>query len=280
MRPMTAPLRRVLVRRPGGLDRWREHGWRAEPDAARVEAEHEALREALAEAGAEVVLVEPLDGNPDAVYVYDPALLAERGAVLLRPGKDARRGEPDALGRELEAAGIPIIGRLQPPACVEGGDTVWLDEHKLAVGLGYRTNEAGAAALAEALPDVEVLAFDLPHFRGPAEVLHLMSMLSPLDADLALVHLPLMPTRLVQLLRERGVELLEIAEDEYDTLACNVLALGPRRVLALDGNPETRRRLEAGGVDVRVYEGRELGLKGDGGPTCLTRPLHRGLLSL
>jgi dimethylargininase len=272
---MTAPLRRVLVRQPGGLERWRELGWRAEPGPARVEAEHESLRAALVEAEAEVVLAEPLDGNPDAVYVYDPALLAQRGAVLLRPGKEERRGEPDALGRELEAAGIPVLGRLQPPACVEGGDTVWLDEHTLAVGLGYRTNEAGAAALAEALPDVEVLRFDLPHFRGPGEVLHLMSVLSPLDADLALVHLPLMPTRLVQLLRERGVELVEIAEQEYDTLACNVLALGPRRVLALDGNPETRRRLEVAEVEVRVFDGRELGLKGDGGPTCLTRPLER-----
>jgi dimethylargininase len=273
---MTAPLRRVLVRRPGGLEHWRELGWRAAPDAARVEAEHEALRTALAEAGAEVVVAEPLEGDPDAVYVYDPALVTARGAVLLRPGKDARRDEPDALGDELVAAGVPILGRLQPPATAEGGDTVWLDEHTLVVGLGYRTNEAGAAALAEALPDVEVLAFDLPHFRGPGEVLHLMSLLSPVDADLALVHLPLMPTRLVQLLRSRGVELVEVAEEEYDTLGCNVLALGPRRVLALDGNPETRRRLEAAGVEVRVFDGRELGLKGDGGPTCLTRPLARG----
>lgn len=280
MRPMTAPLRRVLVRRPGGLERWRELGWRAEPDPARVAAEHEALREALAEAGAEVVLAEPVSGNPDAVYVYDPALMTDRGAVLLRPGKERRRDEPDELGRELETAGVPILGRLQPPACAEGGDTVWLDEHTLAVGLGYRTNEAGAAALAEALPDVEVLGFDLPHHRGPTEVLHLMSMLSPLDADLALVHLPLMPTRLVQLLRERDVGLVEVAEDEYDTLACNVLALGPRRALALDGNPQTRRRLEDAGVDVRVYDGRELGLKGDGGPTCLTRPLARASDSL
>ena len=275
MRPMTAPLRRVLVRRPGGLERWRELGWRAEPDAGRVEAEHEALRAALAGAGAEVVLAEPLDGNPDAVYVFDPALVSRRGAILLRPGKQGRREEPDGLGRDLEAAGIPILGRLQAPACAEGGDLVWLDEHTLAVGLGYRTNEAGAAALAEALPDVDVLAFDLPHFRGPADVLHLMSMLSPLDADLALVHLPLMPTRLVQTLRERGVTFVEIDEKEYGTLACNVLALAPRRVLAFDGNPGTRRRLESAGVEVRVVDGRELGLKGDGGPTCLTQPLHR-----
>lgn len=276
MLPMTAPLRRVLVRRPGGLDRWREYGWHAEPDAARLAAEHEAFRAALAEAGAEVVVTGPLDGNPDAVYVYDPAVLSDRGAVLLRPGKEGRQAEPEALGRELEQAGIPVLGRLAPPACAEGGDTLWLDERTLVVGLGYRTNEAGAAALAEALPDIDVLAFDLPHFRGPGEVLHLMSLVSPVDRDLALVFPPLMPTRLVQLLRERGIEFVEVPEEELHTLGCNVLALGPRRVLALDGNPETRRRMEAAGLEVRVYEGRELSLKGDGGPTCLTWPLQRG----
>jgi len=276
MRPMTAPLRRVLVREPGGLEHWREFGWRAEPDAARVVAEHEAFRAALADAGAEVVVAGPLDGNPDAVYVYDPALVSDRGAVLLRPGKEGRQGEPEALGRELEQAGIPILGRLAPPACAEGGDTLWLDAHTLVVGLGYRTNEAGAAALAEALPDVDVLAFDLPHFRGPGEVLHLMSLVSPLDHDLALVFLPLIPTRLVELLHERGIRFVDVPEDEFATLGCNVLALGSSRVLALDGNPETRRRMEAAGLEVRVYQGRELSLKGDGGPTCLTRPLLRG----
>ena len=277
---MTAPLRRVLVRRPGGLDRWSEHGWRAEPDPARVEAEHQALRAALAEAGAEVVVGEPLEGNPDAVYVYDPVLIAERGALLLRPGKTVRRGEPDALGHELEAAGIPVLGRLQPPAQAEGGDLVWLDERTLAVGLGYRTDEAGAAALAEALPDIDVLAFDLPHHRGPGEVLHLMSVLSPVDEDLALVHLPLLPTRLVLLLRERGIDLVEIAAEELDALACNVLATGPRRVLAFEGSPRTRARLEAAGVEVRVLDGRELGGKGYGGPTCLTQPLHRDVAAV
>lgn len=276
MLPMTAPLRRVLVRQPAGLDRWREFGWRAEPDAARLAAEHEGFRAALAAAGAEVVVAGPLDGNPDAVYVYDPAVVSDGGAVLLRPGKESRRREPEPLGNELEREGITVLGRLAPPACAEGGDTLWLDERTLVVGLGYRTNEAGAAALAEALPHVEVLAFDLPHFRGPGEVLHLLSLVSPLDADLALVFPPLMPTRLVALLHQRGIRLLEVPEEEFETLGCNVLALGSGRVLALDGNPETRRRMEAAGLEVRVYEGRELSLKGDGGPTCLTRPLLRG----
>jgi N-dimethylarginine dimethylaminohydrolase len=279
MRPMTAPLRRVLVRAPdaSALGAWREYGWRAEPDGARIAAEHEAFRAALAAAGAEVVEAqEPVAGVPDAVYVYDPVLLAPRGAVLLRPGKEGRRAEVGALERELGRAGVPVVGRLEPPACAEGGDTLWLDERTLAVGLGYRTNAAGAEALARALPDVDVLSFDLPHFRGAGEILHLLSLVSPLDEDLALVHLPLLPVRLVQLLRERDVRFVEVPAAELDSLGCNVLALGPRRVLALEGNPETRRRLEAARVEVRTYAGEELSRKGDGGPTCLTLPLRRG----
>jgi N-dimethylarginine dimethylaminohydrolase len=276
---MTAPLRRVLVRPPDpvALERWREYGWRARPDEERIAAEHQVLRDLLSAAGAEVLVGEPSDENPDAVYVYDPALLVPGGgAVLLRPGKEGRRGEPDAVEPELRDAGVPVLGRLAPPAQAEGGDTLWLDAGTLAVGIGYRTNLAGAAALARILPDVEVLPLDLPHFRGPGEVLHLLSLISPLDRDLALVHLPLLPARLVQLLEERGVALVEVAEDEFDSLGCNVLALGPRIALTVAGNPQTRRRLEAAGVEVRIYEGSELSLKGDGGATCLTCPLERG----
>jgi dimethylargininase len=275
----TATLRRVLVRAPGAEDcaRWREFGWRGEPDAAALAAEHEAFAAALAEFGAEVVYAqEPLPGALDAIYAYDPALVADAGAILLRPGKELRRSEPEALGRDLERAGVPIAARLEAPELAEGGDTLWLDEQTLLVGLGYRTNAAGADALRRALPDVDVLTFDLPHYRGPGEVLHLLSFISPLDADLALVYPPLAPTRLLQLLAERGVRTVEVPAEEYDSLGCNVLALGPRVALALDGNPQTRRRMEAAGVDVRVYKGEELSLKGDGGPTCLTRPLLRG----
>jgi dimethylargininase len=272
---MTAPLRRVLVRRPGGLERWGDYGWRAEPDRAGIESEHEAFRALLAEAGAEVVTAEPLDGNPDAVYVYDPAIVSYRGAILLRPGKEARQGEVDAIAQELEQGGVPIAARLEAPALAEGGDTLWLDERTLLVGIGYRTNTAGAEALVAALPEVEVLSFDLPHHHGPGEVLHLMSLISPLDEDLALVYLPLMPTRLVELLHERGTELVEVPDEEFDSMGCNVLALAPRVALALEGNPETGRRMEAAGVEVRTYRGQELSRKGDGGPTCLTRPLWR-----
>jgi dimethylargininase len=274
---MTAPLRRVLLRPPGDTARWREYGWRAEPDPVRLAAEHEELRRLLSEAGADVVVAEThADGSPDAVYVYDPAVVSPRGAVLLRPGKAERRNEVEPLGEELERAGIPVLGRLEDPACAEGGDTLWLDERTLAVGLGYRTNEAGAAALARLLPEVDVLALDLPHFRGPGELLHLMSIVSPLAPDLALVHLPLLPARLVRLLDARGVRFVEAPAEELDTKGCNVLAVAPRRVLAVEGNPVTRRRLESAGVEVLTYPGGELAAKGGGGPTCLTLPLERG----
>jgi dimethylargininase len=274
----TATLRRVLVRAPRAEDcaRWREFGWRAAPDPGLVAAEHEAFTAELASFGAEVVhATEPLPGALDAIYAYDPALVGDQGAILLRPGKELRQDEPDALGRDLERAGVPIAARLEAPALAEGGDTLWLDERTLLVGLGYRTNEAGAQALRSALPGVDVLTFDLPHYRGAGEVLHLLSFVSPLDRDLALVYPPLAPVRLLQLLAERGVAFVEVPDEEYATLGCNVLALGPRVALALDGSPETRLRLEAAGVDVRVYRGEELSRKGDGGPTCLTRPLLR-----
>ena len=155
----------------------------------------------------------------------------------------------------------------------EGGDTVWLDERTLLVGIGYRTNPAAVPALSDAFPGVEVIAFDLPHWNGSGEVMHLMSFLSPLDGDLALVYPRIAPVRLLELLAERGIAIVEVPDDEFETQGPNVLALGPRRALALDGNPETRRRMERAGVDVVVYRGEEISKKGDGGPTCLTRPL-------
>ncbi len=271
---MTGTLRRVLVRRPGATDRWRDYNWRSAPDPARLAAEHDALCAALAQAGADVVVASADAANIDAVYVFDPAIVCDAGALLLRPGKVARQAEVEPLAHELERAGVPVAARLEAPALAEGGDTMWLDERTLVVGRGFRTNQAGVEALGRALPGVDVLAFDLPYATGPADVLHLLSVISPLDRDLALVYLPLMPVGLYQLLAEREIELVEVADEEYATLGCNVLALGPRRALTVDGNAETRRRLEAAGVEVLTYTARELS-KGDGGPTCLTRPLAR-----
>ncbi len=277
-RSMTAPLRRVLVRPPQPADgaRWREYGWRAEPDAGKAAAEHEALREILAGAGAEVIVAEGERGNPDAIYAYDPVLVGERGAVLLRPGKNGRLGEPDALEATLAQAGVPVAARIEAPGTIDGGDTLWLDRDTLLVGRGYRTNASGVEQLQVAFPDAEVLSYDLPHWHGRAEVMHLMSLISPLDEDLALVYPRLAPVRLLELLTERGIETVEVPDDEFESMGPNVLALGPRLALALEGNDETRRRMETAGVEVLVYKGDEISRKGDGGPTCLTRPVLRG----
>jgi N-dimethylarginine dimethylaminohydrolase len=170
---------------------------------------------------------------------------------------------------------VPIAARVDLPATVEGGDTVWLDEQTLLVGIGYRTNAVSPLALHDALPGVDLVLFDLPHWNGAGEVMHLMSLISPLDDDLALVYPRIAPTRLMWLLAERGIDVVEVPDEEFDTMGANVLALGPRRALALEGNDETRRRMERAGVDVVTYRGDEISRKGDGGPTCLTRPLLR-----
>jgi dimethylargininase len=276
---MTAPLRRVLVRPPTAeaVVAWRAFGWRGEPDPVKIAEEHEAFCELLAADGAEVVVARtPLPMSPDAIYVFDPALVTDEGALLLRPGKEGRRAEVDAMAADLVEAGVPILGKIEAPATIEGGDTLWLDEATLLVGRGYRTNDASVTALAAALPDVAVIPFDLPHWHGAGEVLHLMSLISLLDADVAVVYLPLLPVRIVELLAERNIGLVEVPDGEFETMGPNVLALGPRVGLALDGNPVTRRRMEEAGVDVRVYKGDALSRLGDGGPTCLTRPLLRG----
>jgi len=274
---MTGRLERVLVRPPLPEDgaRWREYGWRAAPDHAAAAAEHDALCGLLEDAGAEVVVARHDPGNPDAIYVYDPVLVGNAGAVLLRPGKEVRRGEPAAIAEALTDADVPIAAELEEPVVAEGGDTVWLDAETLLVGIGYRTNPRAVAAFKNVFPGVQVLTFDLPHWNGRGEVMHLMSFISPLDRDLALVYPRIAPVRLLELLAERGIEVVEVPDEEFETQGSNVLALGPRRALALDGSPETRRRMERAGVDVVVYRGEEISRKGDGGPTCLTRPLLR-----
>jgi N-dimethylarginine dimethylaminohydrolase len=272
-------LRRVYVRAPdtANLGEWETYGWHGAPDPDAAAEEHAALRAELTRAGAEVIVgTTPVPGDPDDIYAYDPLLPTDEGVVVLRPGKEGRRGEPEALAADLAALGLPVRATLEAPATAEGGDMFFLDERTLLVGVGYRTNAAAVEQLRTILSGVEVLAFDLPHLNGPDECLHLMSFVSPLDADLAVAYPPLMPVRLVQLLAARGVELVEVPDEEFPTMGPNVLALGPRVALALEGNPITQERMRRAGVDVRTYRGEEISRKGDGGPTCLTRPLARG----
>jgi dimethylargininase len=273
----TRTLRRVLVRPPRAdeLGAWRDYGWREAPDPPAIAREHAALCALLSEAGAEIVFgEEPVAGDPDAIYAYDPLLIGPEGAILLNIGKPGRVAEAEALVPALAAAGIPIAARMEAPATADGGDMFWLDERTLLVGRGYRTNDAGIATVRALLLGIDVLAFDLPHLRGRAEVLHLMSLVSPLDEDLVVAYAPLLPVRLVELFEQRGIEIAEVPDEEFKSMGANVLALAPRVGLALERNRETRARLERAGVTVHVYEGTELS-KGNGGPTCLTRPLLR-----
>lgn len=279
---MVDPLRRVVVRRPdgafGGADPGRWH-YTGRPDLASALAEHEAFVETLRGAGCEVLYHEAvLPDHADAVFTHDPVVVTDRGAVVLRMGKALRRSEEAAMAATLEALGVPILAALEAPATAEGGDLLWLGHDTLAVGRGYRTNAEGLRQLTAILRPVGVTTVEvpLPHAGGPAACLHLMSLISMLDHDLAVVFKPLLPVPFIELLADRGIELVEVPEPELATMGPNVLALAPRRCLALEGNPETRRRLEAAGCEVQTYRGVELSLKAEGGPTCLTRPILRG----
>ncbi len=223
-----------------------------------------------------MIVAEPLDDDPDAIYAFDPAIATEHGVVLLRPGKAGRSAEVAATETACGAASVPIAGRLDDPATAEGGDFIRLDAETMLAGRSYRTNADGIDAVARLLPGVETVAFDLPHWRGEGEVMHLLSLISPIDVDLVVAYLPLLPIRLAALLAESGIEIVPVPDGEFESMGTNVLALAPRVALALEGNPETRRRLERAGVEVLVYRGGELSRKGDGGPTCLTLPVFRG----
>ena len=259
---------------------WRALGYGSRPDLERAVAEYDAFVALLEKLGVKPLFA-PGDGTVglDSIYVRDAAIASDKGIVLCSMGKDARRGEPAALEAALRDAGVPLLGAITGEGRVEGGDVLWLDEGTLVVGRGYRTNDAGIEQLWELLEDLveELIVVPLPHYRGPGDVFHLMSMVSPLDRDLALVFSPLLPVPFRETLLERGMELVEVPPEEFETMACNVLAVAPRRCIALDGNPKTRALMEHAGVEVHVYEGEEISRKGAGGPTCLTRPLLRAV---
>ena len=279
---MVDRLVKVLVRRPdeafGNADPAHWH-YTAQPDLAGAQAEHDALVETLRSCGCEVFFHEtPLPDHADAIFTHDPVIVTDAGAIVLRMGKHQRRGEETAIAVTLEDLGVPVLTALEGDATAEGGDLLWLDHDTLAVGRGYRTNAEGFRQLTAALRPigVETVEVQLPYAGGPAACLHLMSLISMLDHDLAVVHLPLLPVPFVEILGQRGIELVEVPQEEYPTMGPNVLALAPRRCLAIEGNPVTRARLEQAGCEVLTYRGRELSLKAEGGATCLTRPILRG----
>lgn len=280
-----APLRRVLLKHardafvgPARVAaQWEPLHYTAAPDYAAACRESDAFASLLQRLGVEVAWMPPADTGMDSLYVRDAMVVCNAGAIRCSMGKGLRRREPADVEKALLALDVPVLGAIGGGGRLEGGDVVWLGPRTVAVGRGYRTNAEGIRQLRDILGSAvdDVVAVPLPHWKGPADVFHLMSVLSPVADDLALVYSPLLPVPFREELLERGVELVEVPGEEFDSMGCNVLAVAPRRVVALEGNPVTRQRLEAAGVEVHAYGGREISVKGCGGPTCLTRPLER-----
>jgi N-dimethylarginine dimethylaminohydrolase len=278
---MIAPLRRVLVKRPDEAfvtaDPVRWH-YTAQPDLENAEREHDALVDILRQSGAEIIYhEEKLPELADAIYVFDPVLVTDEGTIVLKMGKHLRRGEEASMANVLERSGVPVYHTLRGGAVAEGGDLLWIDRDTLAVGLGFRTNREGFRQLSEALSPLGVttVPVDLPYHAGPECCLHLLSLISIVDERLALVYPPLLSASLWQYLEERDFSFVHVPAEEFPTMGPNVLALAPGKCVMLQGNPVTEGRLSDAGCQVITYEGDDISLKAEGGPTCLTRPVLR-----
>lgn len=263
------------------IDRqWRQLDYPSRPDFARAVDEYDRFVALLEQFDIEIDFLSADESvGLDSLYVRDGSIACDRGVIVCNMGKPARRTEPAAQEIAFREMGIPIHGAVTGEGRVEGGDVVWIDQRTLAVGRGYRTNDEGIRQLIELLGDCvdEVIIVPLPHWRGPTDVFHLMSILSPIDHDLALVYSPLMPVQFRESLLARDIKLVEVPHAEFETMGCNVLAVTPRKCIVLRGNPQTRARLEQAGVEVHEYEGLHISNKGAGGPTCLTRPILRAM---
>jgi N-dimethylarginine dimethylaminohydrolase len=277
-RSMTAPLREVLVHRPdaafGAAFDNPANGFRHPVDLRTAQREHDAYVELLTRLGVTVHHLDAEANDPDLVYTFDPLLVTDTGSIALRPRKPNRADEPALVEPWTLSHGIPVRGRIEPPGTVEGGDTLWLRPDLFCIGRSFRTNDAGARQLA-ALIGGDVRIFDLPYWRGPDELVHLLSVISPVTDELAVVYPPLLPAGLWDLLAELAIATIAVPDDEYNTLACNVLAVRPGVLIMAEGNPQTRGALESAGCEVHTYPASEIGLNGSGGPTCMAPPLLR-----
>ena len=228
--------------------------------------------------GSEVYFL-PADNNTslDSIYTHDPCTMTNNGLIVCNMGKLKRSTEPDHLKRFFKSINIPIIGKIESPGTLEGGDIVWINKHTVAVGEGYRSNSEGINQFKKLLGKQakEIIPVALPHWEGPNDCLHLMSNLSPIDENLFLVYSRLLPVSFIKYLLDHKIKLIEVPDEEYYSMGCNVLAMGKGKVIMLEGNPITQERLEAEGVKVKTYNGSEISIKGAGGPTCLTRPFLR-----
>jgi dimethylargininase len=275
---MSSTLREVLVKRPGeAFGRAFDdpaHGFLSPVDLDVARREHDAFLDVLAGLGPNVHVLETETDDPDLIYTFDPLLVTDRGAIPLRPGKPNRSGEPAILEAWTDAAGIPTLGRIDPPGTIEAGDTFWLRPDLFCIGRTLRSNASGVFQLADLIGG-DIRVFDVPYWKGPAELIHLMSVISPVADDLAVVYLPLLPAGLWELLVDLEIRLVEVPDAEFPTLGCNVLAVSPGVVILAEGNPVTAAALAAAGCEVHTYPATQIGINGSGGPTCMTRPILR-----
>ncbi len=257
---------------------WEALNYLSEPQFESALLEYEEFRTNFKSGGLELTEF-PFDETVqiDSMYCRDAAIATDFGMIICNMGKGARINEPQAQETAFVKADIPILGKIEGLGTLEGGDVAWLDENTLAVGHTYRTNLSGIKQLRALLEPngIEVITVDLPHYKGPSDVFHLMSILSPVAKDLAVIYSPLMPISFRNELIQRGFEFVEVPEEEFESMGCNVLALAPRKCLIVAGNPITESRLNAAGCEVITYTGQEISVKGGGGPTCLTRPIYR-----
>lgn len=257
---------------------WKGLNFLGEPDIVIAQNEYQQFETMLRATGVEVNYFEADDSvTMDSLYCRDASIATDNGIIICRMGKAGRVNEPSAAEEVYKKAGLPILGKIEAPGTVEGGDVAWLDQKTLAIGRTYRTNEEGIRQMRALLnpAGIEVIEVQLPHYKGPSDVFHLMSIFSPIDKDLAVVYSPLMPIVFREELIKRGYQLIEVPEEEFDSMGCNVLATAPRTCLMVKGNTVTKQRLQQAGCTVFEYEGQEISYKGGGGPTCLTRPMWR-----
>lgn len=255
---------------------WQKLNYLGGPNFDKACEEYEAFSEIFKSNGVDIQTLKSSTDNIDSIYVRDASIVTEQGAILCNMGKDARKNEPEDQRWYFENKGINILGAIGGEGKVEGGDVAWLDKNTLAIAEGYRTNQEGIRQIRALLdPAIDLVTVPSPHYKGPSDVFHLMSTLSPLSKNVAVVYSPLMIVPFRNELIHRGYRLVEVPESEFDSMGCNVLAINPEKCLIVDGNPITKARIEATGIEVVDYKGDEISKKGCGGPTCLTRPLVR-----
>jgi len=285
---MVDPLRRVIMKGPNTAwqdinkvkNNWKYLHFSAQPIYDKAITQYNELITLIESFGAEILML-PSDNetNLDSIYTHDPGISTSTGIIICNMGKKERKNEPKALRSFLIHKNIPVVGEIKYPGIIEGGDVLWINKRTIAVGEGYRTNRQGIQQLKEILSDQvdHIIPVSLPHWRGPESCLHLMSNISPIDHNLYLIYPKLLPVIFIEYLKNQNIKLINVPDEEYESMACNVLALAPKKCIMMSGNPKTKKLLESYNVEVFTYDGSEISFKGAGGPTCLTRPIYRGV---